>query len=82
MHVQCMAVKTITIDLEAYGILARRKRPGQSFSQVIKEALGPSQRASDLRAVVVRLGMSREVVDSVERQVRRRPAHRARTMRL
>jgi predicted CopG family antitoxin len=64
-----MAVKTMTIDLEAYQLLDRRKRPGQSFSQVIKEELGSGPKASDLRAVVAVLGVSSEVLDSIERQV-------------
>jgi predicted CopG family antitoxin len=45
-----MAVKTITIDIEAYDLLARHKAEGQSFSQVIKAHFGEQPTAGRLLA--------------------------------
>lgn len=67
-----MAVKTITIDLEAYGMLSRQKRAGQSFSQVIKAHFGPQPTAGRLieRLKTIRIGA--DALDQMERQVRAR----------
>jgi predicted CopG family antitoxin len=45
-----MAVKTITIDMEAYELLSRHKDGGQSFSQVIKAHFGDQPTAGRLLA--------------------------------
>ena len=37
-----MAVKTITIDMEAYELLSAARRSNESFSTVIKTVLGPA----------------------------------------
>lgn len=67
-----MAVKTITIDIEAYETLARQKKPGQSFSQVIKEHFGRPRTARDLLAAARATPVSEETLEAIEDEVRRR----------
>lgn len=69
-----MAGKTITLDEEAYEILCRRKRKGQSFSEVVKEVLGPRPRqtARDLLASLQDVKISEETLDRIEEQVQAR----------
>ena len=67
-----MAVKTITIDLEAYEALRRYKRKGQSFSQVIKEHFNAPKTGRDLLAALERFALSPDTLDAIDDVVRRR----------
>jgi predicted CopG family antitoxin len=75
-----MAVKTITIDMEAYNTLARYKRAGQSFSQVIKAHFGPQPTAGQFLARIKAVRFSDEALDAMERVVRDRKKHPARVL--
>ena len=77
-----MAVKTITIDMEAYEALAQRKRKGQSFSAVIKQVLGGRRTGRDLRALLGQLRLSEETLAATEALVRRRRKNPARVPKL
>ena len=73
-----MSVKTITIDVEAYGLLAGLKRPGQSFSQVIKAHFSARPTAGRFRELVRTVHVGSDALDAMERQVRSRRRHPAR----
>lgn len=73
-----MAVKTITIDLEAYGLLSRHKRAGQSFSQVIKAHFGPEPTAARFLARLRSTMVAGDTLDAMERQVKARKREPAR----
>ncbi len=77
-----MAVKTITIDLEAYEALARHKRKGDSFSRVIKEHFGRRRTGRDLAALVGTLRLTEDTLAAAEKLVRKRRRDRARAPRL
>jgi predicted CopG family antitoxin len=77
-----MAVKTITIDLEAYSLLASRKREGQSFSAVIKENLGGKATAKDLLLVLSSLKVQDDTLDRIDEQVAQRRKDPAKAPRL
>jgi len=67
-----MAVKTITIDMEAYGVLAEEKRGDESFSRVIKRRLRPAATARTLLSASCNWALSEEALGRVEEVVRAR----------
>jgi predicted CopG family antitoxin len=77
-----MAVKTITIDIDAYELLARHKRPGQSLSTVIKQYFGPRKTAATLLSALPGLTLEEETLRQIEAQVKERRRHPARARRL
>ena len=76
-----MAVKTITIDIEAYAMLSRYKREGQSFSQVIKAHFGPQPTAGRFLARIRAIRVSAPALDAMERQVGARKLSPARAVK-
>jgi predicted CopG family antitoxin len=73
-----MAVKTITIDLEAYDALARQKKPGQSFSQVIKAHFGPRKSVAAFRRALRAADVSDHSLRAVDEVIRSRTRSAAR----
>jgi predicted CopG family antitoxin len=73
-----MAVKTITIDLDAYTLLSRRKKEGQSFSEVIKAHFGNQPTAAGFKAALGQVRLSDETIHAIERQVQSRKTDPAR----
>lgn len=64
-----MAVKTITIDMQAYRLLASQKQGEESFSQVIKRRLRPSRTATSLLADLDRVALDPGTLDQLEQVV-------------
>jgi predicted CopG family antitoxin len=61
-----MAVKTITIDMDAYDALRRRKRAGQSFSDVIKEHFGTRSTGESLRRALEGVVLDESTLDALD----------------
>lgn len=72
VHDPCMAVKTITIDIEAYEALARYKHQGESFSQVIKSHFGRRRTGRGLKQILGQVRLSGTTVDRIEAVVKAR----------
>lgn len=77
-----MAVKTITIDMEAYVTLSQRKRQGQSFSDVIKEHFGPVMTVGRFKERIKHVQLSDELLDKLEQTVADRKKSPIRVVKL
>lgn len=70
MHDKCMAVKTITIDMDAYNLLSRQKGAGQSFSDVIKAHFKPMPTVGRFKRILKTLPrMDLETLDRMDEVV-------------
>jgi predicted CopG family antitoxin len=67
-----MAVKTITIDIEAYNLLSSEKREKESFSKVIKRRLKPVHTADNLLRNLDKIMLSDSALDKAEEILRAR----------
>jgi len=68
-----MAVKTITIDMEAYNLLFEEKQGNESFSKVIKRTLKKRRKTADsFIAHLDQLVLEDETLDKVETLVESR----------
>ena len=76
-----MAVKTITIDMEAYGLLSLHKTGGRSFSEVIKAHFVPEPTVGRFKAAVRGTRISTETLDRMDEIVRARANEPARAVR-
>ena len=64
-----MAVKTITIDMEAYDLLSAEKGPAESFSRVIKRRLRPASTGRSLQRALPSCTLAKDTLDALERIV-------------
>jgi predicted CopG family antitoxin len=76
-----MAVKTITIDLNAYELLSQQKRDKESFSDVIKRKFRPKVTVDQFLVAVRENLPSRQTLDAVERTTTRIRKQKLRTVR-
>jgi predicted CopG family antitoxin len=68
-----MAVKTITIDMEAYEILLKAKKGKESFSKVIKRTLLPQRKtARNLLENLDTILLSDDTLNAVEEIIQER----------
>lgn len=77
-----MALKTISLDAEAYAALAREKRQDQTFSEVIKAHFGRRTTGADLEKALADLSVSEDTLDAIEEQIRARSKSPARAAEL
>ena len=66
-----MAVKTITIDLEAYDLLASRKKKGESFSKTLKRLIAnENYTAIQLLIDLPRVALAEDTLGLIEEMVK------------